>query len=225
MPDWKEEIRKHLSALKLAPMREAEIVEELSQHADDRYRELQTGGATDAEARRTVLQELTGHQLLASELRSVERTNVPGPVVLGGLGQDLRFGLRSLRKNPGFTAVAVLALALGIGANTAIFSLVNSVLLQPLQYPDSGRLVKIYETTPESSEWSVAYPNYLDWRRESHSFTDLGVYRGSDFNLTGAGEPEQLSGEYVSGSLFPILGVQPFVGRYFLPEEDRPGAA
>ena len=142
----------------------------------------------------------------------------------GRSGQDLRFGLRSLRKNPGFTAPAVLALALGIGANTAIFSVVNSVLLQPLQYPDSGRLVKIYETTPESSEWSVAYPNYLDWRRESHSFTDLGVYRGSDFNFTGAGEPEQLSGEYISASLFPILGVQPFVGRYFLPEEDRPGA-
>src|ERR1700690_1699388 len=110
MPDWNAPIRQQLAALKLAPTREAEIVEELSQHADDRYRELQTGGVADAEARRVVLQELTGHQLLANELRSVERTNVPEPVVLGagdrllgGLGQDVSYGLRALRNSPGFT--------------------------------------------------------------------------------------------------------------------------
>ena len=126
---------------------------------------------------------------------------------------------------PGFTAVAMLALALGIGANTAIFSVVNGVLLRPLAYPDPGRLMRISETTSEFSQMSVAYPNYLDWRRESRSFTDMGASRSDDFNFTGAGEPEHLSGEYVSASLFPVLGVTPVLGRSFLPQEDRQGAA
>src|SRR5580658_5980808 len=234
MPDWNEQIRKQLADLKLAPTREEEIVEELVQHAEDRCRELQTGGTTETEARRITLDELTGHELLARELRSVERTNAPEPVALGagnkghvlaGFVQDLRYGFRTLRKSPGFTSVAILALALGIGANTAIFTVVNSVLLQPLAYSDPDRLLKIFETTSEFSQSSVAYPNYLDWRRESRSFTGMGAYRSDDFNFTGAGDPEQLSGEWVSASLFPVLGATPLLGRNFLPEEDRQGAA
>jgi predicted permease len=234
MPDWSEHLRKRLADLNLSPAREAEIVEELAQHAEDRYQELQAGGSTQMEARRIVLDELTGHELLARELRAIERTDAPEPVVLGlgrkggllsGLGQDLRYGFRAFRKSPGFTAIAMLTLALGIGANTAIFSVVNGVLLQPLAYPDPGRLLTIFETTPEFSRSSVAYPNYLDWRRENRSFTDMGAYRGDNFNFTGAGEPEQLSGEYVSASLFPVLGVTPVLGRNFLPEEDRQGVA
>ena len=229
MPDWSEQIRKQLADLNLAPAREAEIVEELAQHAEDRYRELQSGGATEAEARRIALDEIGGHELLARELRAVERTDAPEPIVLGagghgrllsGLGQDLRYGFRTLRKNPGFTAVAMLTLALGIGANTAIFSVVNGVLLQPLSYPDSGRLLMIFDT-----QSSVAYPDFLDWRKESRSFTDMGVFRPYDFNFTGAGEPEHLTGEYVSASLFPVLGVTPSLGRTFRSEEDRQGAA
>jgi predicted permease len=234
MLEWSVQIRQQLAALNLAPAREAEIVEELAQHAEDRYRELQSGGATENEARRLVLDELTGHELLASELRTVERTNVPEPAMLGsggkgnflaGLGQDLRYGFRTLRKSPGFTTVAILALALGIGANTAIFSVVNAVLLQPLGFPDPDRLLKIYETLPEFNESSVPYPNYLDWRSASRSFSDMGTYRNDDFNFTGAGEPEQIPGEYVSASLFPVLGATPLLGRNFLAEEDRPGAA
>ncbi|MGA3075331.1 MAG: ABC transporter permease [Bryobacteraceae bacterium] len=235
MPDWNESIRTQLAGLKLAPAREAEIVEELAQHAEDRYRELQSGGATEAEARRMALEEIGGHELLARELRAVERLNAPEPVVLGAgskgrgtffasLGQDLRYGFRTLRKNPGFTAVAMLALALGIGANTAIFSVINGVLLRPLAYPDPGRLTMIYETTKEFPEASVAYPNYLDWRGASRSFTGMGAVRGDDFNFTGRGEPERLAGEYVSASLLPTLGVTPFMGRSFLPEEDSQGA-
>src|SRR5271157_4268517 len=229
MPDWSGPIRRQLAELNLAPAREAEIVEELAQHAEDRYRELLSGGATEAEARRAALEEMGGHELLARELRAVERADAPEPVVLGagskgrllaGLGQDLHYGFRTLRKNPGFTAVAMLALALGIGANTAIFSVVNGVLLRPLSFPDPGRLLMIFD-----SQTSVAYPDFLDWRRESQLFTDMGTFRSGDFNFTGAGQPEQVSGEYVSASLFPVLGVAPFLGRGFLPEEDRQGAA
>jgi predicted permease len=226
MPDWNEQIRKQLRILNLKPAREAEIVEELAQHAEDRYRELRGGGATETEARRIALEETGGHELLARELRAIERTVAPDRGrFLAGLAQDLRYGFRTLRKNAAFTAVAMLALALGIGANTAIFSVVNGVLLQPLAYPDPGRLMMIFETTSERSQMSVAYPNFLDWRRESRSFTDMAATRSDDFNFTGTGEPEHLSGEYVSASLFPILGVTPFMGRGFLPQEDRHDAA
>jgi predicted permease len=233
MPDWKGRIRKQLEDLNLAPTREAEIVEELAQHAEDRYRELLSGGATEAEARHATLDEIGGHELLARELRAIERADAPEPVVLGarsgrllaGLGQDLRYGFRTLRKDPGFTAVAMLALALGIGANTAIFSVVNGVLLRPLSFPDPDRVLMIYESNAEFNRASVAYPNYLDWRRESRFFTDMGAVRNDDFNFTGAGQPERVSGKYVSASFFPVLGVTPLLGRSFLPEEDRRGAA
>jgi predicted permease len=232
MPEWNESIRRQLASLKLAPAREAEIVEELAQHAEDRYRELQGEGVGDAEARRITLDELAGHQLLANELRAIERTDAPEPIVLGAgqgqflssLAQDLRYAFRTLRKSPGFAAIAILALGLGIGANTAIFSVVNGVLLRPLSYPDPGRLLMIYETTAEFSRASVSYPNYLDWRGGSRSFTDMGAYRSTDFNFTGDGQPEQVSGEYVTASVFGVLGVAPLLGRSFLPEEDRAGA-
>ncbi len=134
--------------------------------------------------------------------------------------QDLKFGLRTLAKSPGFTVVALLTLALGIGANTAIFSVVNGVLLQPLPYPDANRLVMTYE----SNGSSLAYPNFLDWRRENHCFTDIAAFRWNDLILTGSGQPEHLSGEFVSASFFPVLGINPSLGRNFLPEEDRLGA-
>jgi len=140
------------------------------------------------------------------------------------LMEDLRYSLRLFRRSPGFTLIAGIALALGIGANTAIFSVVNGVLLRPLPYPEPGRLVMTYESGRDWSHGSLAYPNFLDWRRENHSFTDIAAFRGNDFNFTGSGQPEHLHGEYVSASLFPVLGVSPLLGRSFLPQEDRQGA-
>ncbi|HTR78360.1 MAG TPA: ABC transporter permease, partial [Gemmatimonadaceae bacterium] len=134
-------------------------------------------------------------------------------------------GLRTLRRTPAVTAVAVLALALGIGANTAIFTVINSVLLRPLAYPHPERLLMIYESGKDFSHSSVSYPNFLDWRRLSQSFTEMGAYRGDDFNWTGSGEPEHLSGQYVSAGFFPVTAIAPALGRMFLPEDDRPGAA
>jgi len=232
MPEWKSQIRKRLSKLNLAAARESEIVEELAQHAEDRYRDLQSRGIPDAEAQRIVIEEVSGQDRLVGELRAVERADAPEPVVLGAggkrflasLAQDVRYGFRTLAKNPGFTAVAMLALALGIGANTAIFSVVNGVLLQPLSYPEPDRLLRIHETSSAFVALSVSYPTYLDWRSESQSFTDIGAFRLDNFNFTGSGEPEQLTGGYVSASFLPVLGVRPRLGRVFLPQDDRQGA-
>ncbi|HEV2175751.1 MAG TPA: ABC transporter permease [Terriglobia bacterium] len=143
---------------------------------------------------------------------------------MGTLLQDLRYGLRMLAKNPGFTAVAVLTLALGIGANTAIFSVVSGVLLNPLPYPQPERLVALYSRTTDFDKSSISYPNFLDWVRDNRSFSPLAAYREDDFSLTGMGEPERVPAEMVSASFFPVLGVTAALGRTFLPSEDQVGA-
>ena len=139
-------------------------------------------------------------------------------------GQDVRYGLRVLWKNPGFTAVAVLTLALGIGANSALFSVVNGVLLNPLPFPNPDELVAVYSRTGTFQESSISYPNFLDWQKENHSFANLGALRSDDFNMTGVGEPERLHAHMISAEFFPALGLQPLLGRNFTPEEDRAGA-
>ncbi|MBA3881801.1 MAG: ABC transporter permease [Chthoniobacterales bacterium] len=132
---------------------------------------------------------------------------------------DLRFTLRLLAKSPAFTAVAVLTLALGIGANTAIYSVVHSVLLRALPYPQADRLVALSETRPGGDD-SIAYPNYRDWRAAQHTMEDVAVYRRDDFNLTGNGEPERFSGLFVTASYFEVLRVRPLLGRTFTDTED-----
>jgi predicted permease len=139
--------------------------------------------------------------------------------------QDLCYALRMLWKNPGFTAVAIITLALGIGANTALFSVVNGVLLNPLPYFQSDRLVALYSRTFDQPKFSIPYPNFQDWVRENRSFSSMAAYRSEDYNLTGVGDPERVPGEMVSATFFPLLGVNPVIGRTFLPEEDRLGAA
>ena len=136
--------------------------------------------------------------------------------------QDLRYGIRTLRKNPGFTAIAVLTLALGIGANTAIFSVVNGVLLRPLPFRDASRLVLIAEKS-SFPVISTSYENYLDWRDQSHSFESMEATRSSSITLTGAGEPERLNVRMATAGLFPMLGINAQIGRTFSAEEDRAG--
>ncbi len=137
------------------------------------------------------------------------------------LWQDLRYGARMLFRNPGFTIVAVLALTLGIGATTAIFSVVNSVLLKPLPYPESERLVYLWETHPQIKEMSISYPNYLDWRTQNEVFEHIGVYRRQSYNLTGAGEPERLNGGVMSADMFAALRVSAMRGRVFTNDDDK----
>ena len=139
--------------------------------------------------------------------------------------QDLRFALRMLAKNAGFTAVVIITLALGIGANTAIFSVVNGVLLNPLRYTEPDRLVALYSRDPNFTKITISYPNFLDWVRDNRSFSGLAAYQPDNFNLVGMGEPERVPAERVSANFFPLLGVKPVIGRAFFPEEDQVGAA
>ena len=139
--------------------------------------------------------------------------------------QDVRFGLRVLLKSPGFTAIAVLTLALGIGANTALFSVVNGVLLNPLPFPNPEQLVAAYAKTSSFEQSSISYPNFQDWQRNNHSFSALGAFRSEEYNLTGSGEPERLHGHMISAEFFPALGLNPKLGRNILPEEDQAGGA
>src|SRR6478672_8433584 len=141
------------------------------------------------------------------------------------LWQDIKFGTRMLLKNPGITAIVILALALGIGANTAIFSVVNSVLLRPLPYEQADRLVFLNEKSPVLDEMSISYPNFEDWRAQNQSFEHIGVYNRSSYNLTGSGEPERIITGQVSADLFTVLKVSAAMGRVFTNEEDKPGGA
>ena len=139
------------------------------------------------------------------------------------LWQDIRYGARMLLKNPGVTIIVIIALALGIGANTAIFSVVNAVLLRPMPYHESDRLVFLNEQSPVLDEMSISYPNFLDWRSQNQSFEKMGVYNRASYNLTGTGEAERIVTGQVSADLFSVLRVNALHGRVFTNEEDKPG--
>jgi predicted permease len=138
--------------------------------------------------------------------------------------QDLRYGVRMLAKNRGFTAVAVLTLALGIGANTSLFSVINGVLLTPLPFPQADELVTLHENKPHFEGGSVSYTNFKDWQKDNHTFASMAISRRYAWSLTGIGEAEQVNGEFVSSDFFSVLGVKPVIGRSFAPEEENVGA-
>jgi predicted permease len=142
---------------------------------------------------------------------------------MGTFLQDLRFGARTLAKAPGFTFIAILTLALGIGANSALFSVVNGVLLNPLPYPEPDRLVAVYASSHDFEQGSVTYLNYLDWEKDNQSFAHLGLFRDESLFMTGVGEGERVRAYMISASFFPALGIQPSHGRLLRPEEDRIG--
>src|SRR6202162_474886 len=144
---------------------------------------------------------------------------------MGTLIQDLRFGLRMLRKSPAFTAVAVftLGLGLGIGANTAMFSVMQGVVLAPLQYANADRLVMFWENNPRFPRTWVSYPNFRDWQRSARSFQQMAAFRQEGVDFAGPGTPEHLNGKEISSGLFSTLGTELTLGREFSPEEDRFG--
>ncbi len=235
MRDFETEIRQRLAGLNLPPERENEIVEELSQHLLDQYESSLNRGATEEEAQLEALQELNAPDVLGTGLQKVERRAPRNPIVMGGEGktnlmadiaQDLHYAVRMLWKNPGFTAVAVIALALGIGANSAIFSVVNAVLLRPLPFKNPEQLVAVWENASHYGfpKNTPSPANFLDWRRQNTVFQSMSAMAWETYNLTGVGEPEKLDGRRVSANLFDLLGVQPRLGRSFLPQEDSPGS-
>jgi putative ABC transport system permease protein len=174
---------------------------------------------------RTLLDVLAnaGAERLARRTRRAPRPPGKGQA-MDTLRQDLRYALRSLLRAPAFLAVAVATLALGIGANGAIFSAVNAVLLRPLPFPDADRLVFVWGRTAADSQSAVSWPEFVDWREQNRSFEAMAVWRPQSVTLTGSGEPERLIGAFVTASLFPLLGATPQLGRTFEPGETEPGA-
>ncbi len=192
-----------------------QLDDELRFHVEMRMQEFVAAGMAPEEARHQAMRLFGNRLLLKEKTREMDTIGW-----IETLGQDLRYGVRMLAKNPGLTFVAVLTLALGIGANTAIFSVVNGVLLNPLPYWHPDQLVALYSGTS-----STSYPNFLDWVHDNRSFSALAAYRADDFNLAAMGEPERVPVEMVSASFFRLLGVQPALGRTFVPNEDQVGAA
>jgi len=237
MNDWRQLILKRLGSLKLPPAREAEIAEELVQHLEDRYHELSAGGATEDEARRGALQELSDENLLARRLRRVEREVQHPPLVPGGeegrdnilatIWHDLRYGLRQSRRNPGFTAAAVLTLALGIGANAAVMSWIEGILLRP--YPavaHQERMMAIAGTRSgvpgeAGSALGLSWADFQDLERNCKLFDAFIVSRIMGTTLSVGERAEVATGSIVSSNYFTALGVRPILGRGFRPEEDQ----
>jgi len=200
--------------------KDRELQDELESHIQMHMEDNLRSGMTLGEARRQAMIQMGGIESTKASCR--DQRGLP---ILDTFFQDIRFGARQLLKNPGFAAVAVLTLALGIGANTAIFSVVDAVLLRPLAYPDSGKLVSLSEQGPDWSGGSLSYPNFTDWRNQQSVFEKFGVYIGNNFTLTGAGEPVRLAGALMSADVFAALRTEPEIGRLFREDEDKPGAA
>jgi predicted permease len=197
-----------------------ELDEDIREHIAGETQDNIERGMTPDEARHAAMRKFGNVTMVKEETREVWNF-----VWLEQLLADIRFGLRMLRKNPGFTTVAILTLALGIGTNAAVFSVVYAVLLRPLPYREPSRLVVLHETTPKVGDVSVSFPNFLDWRAASHSFSQMAAVASVDFNLAGVTQPENISGDAVSPNFLSMIGIRPFLGRDFDASEEKPGTA
>jgi len=203
---------------------ESELDEELRFHAEQQREKYLKSGMTLDDAARRVRQEFGGLDQVKEECREARGVNL-----METLFRDVHYALRTLRKAPGFTLVVLLTLGLGIGANTAIFSIVDGILLHPLPYQDPSRLIALNGTTPKVGTISVSYPDFVDWRQQSRSFSEMAAVCSVSFNLAGnlAGikQPQNIDGEAVSPNFLSMLGVRPFLGRDFDASEGKAGAA
>ena len=195
---------------------DAELASHVALHTEDGVR----NGLPPEEARRQALIRLGGAEQTRQSYR--ERRRLP---LLEELSHDMTYSLRVLRKNPAFAIVTILTLALGIGANTALFSIVNTVLLNPLPYPHPEELISVHESKANFDQGSISYPNFRDWQRNNKTLAALAIAHQRRFTLTGTGDAERLPGDYVSSDFFSILGVKPVLGRLFAPGEDEIGGS
>ena len=231
MPDWAPHVRARLASLRLSPIRENEIVDELSQHLDERYRELIAGGTLPDEATRLALADFQRGNVLAQKMASLRQANVtvsptlavPTGHVVSDLWQDVRYAARIFWKLPAFATTAVLTLALGIGATTAIFSVVYGVLLKPLPFPEADRLVSLRQRAPHGVGKVQGPATYLTYRENQQAFEAIGAWDFAEVSITGSGDPERVKALQVSATTLPLLRVQPVVGRFFSVEDDTPG--
>jgi putative ABC transport system permease protein len=229
MREWTPALRARLASLRLTPAREAAIVEELSQHLDDRRQELISGGATPEAATARILAELEHTDRLTAQLATLKQSHaphvnppgIPARRPLSGLWQDLRYTLRTLGRQPTFAVVAVLTLALGIGLNTAMFSFMNTLLLRPLPFPDSASLVRLYRSTPQHQHGAFSPADYLALDQEETGFGRFAAYQQSSVTFSEPGRATQWL--RVSADLFDVLGVPPTLGRSFRPDEEIAG--
>jgi putative ABC transport system permease protein len=238
MPDWAAHLRPRLSSLRLAPAREHEIVQELSQHLEDRWRELVAGGASEDEATGLALAEFREGNLLAQYLAPLRQAQTPTPItpgvatghLLGDVWLDLRYAARALRRRPAFAGAVVLTLALGIGANTATYAALNSVLLNPLPYPDADELVAVWNRAPGapgladvSGGLRLAPSMQVTYAEGNRTFEHIGIWVPRPAAVTGIGEPEQVRSIAVSDGTLQALGVPPHLGRWFSAADQNPG--
>jgi predicted permease len=230
MPNWKSEVLRRLAPLKLAPAREAEIADELAQHLDDRYEEFLANGLSEDCASRAALEELRGEDLLARSLRPVEKSFYRELIAPGmatgnfftGIPQDIRYAVRILGKTPVITAIALLSLALGIGANTAIFSLIDAVMLKmlPVQNPEQLALIKFRSPASPRLRQSATNPIWEQVRDHQDLFSGVIAWSPETFDLADGGEVNNTHGIYASGSYFTTLGVRPAAGRLMVASDD-----
>lgn len=201
-------------------LKDHELDEELESHVQMHIEDNVRSGMTPEEARREAVIKLGGLESTKEAYR--DQRGLP---LLETLCQDIRYAARMLRKNPGFAAVAVLTLALGIGANTAIFSIVHALLLRPLPYPDGDRIVRISaaQRQKNADHLPLSAPDFVDLEKENRVFEATAAYRGWPFIITGSGEPVKVFGQRISAGFFRVLGVKPMLGRAFLPDEDQHG--
>jgi len=239
---WEDYVRARLSLPDLPPERESRIVRELGAHLEDCYREALARGADEAEAEAQACRQIEDWDRMARELSFADRSRARprvelwaeskeerlrgkrgGSSMLADALSDARYAIQQLWKNPGFTLVAVLTLAPGIGATSAIFSVIDGVLLRPLPYFEPDRLMRVYETIPQHGRFSAAPGNFLDWRQQSTAFERIAAFSPGSGTLTDGAAADRVSTAEVSFDLFELLGAAPVLGRGFTREEDAPG--
>ena len=245
MRDWRAFVRSRLTLPGLTPQREARIVRELAAQLEDFYRDARAAGASDEEADAHACRQIRDWDRMAQDVWLADRpharsrveriaeaihpaaeTHRGGRSMLADALLDTRYALRQLIKSPGFAIVAILTLAVGIGGTSAMFSVINGVLLRPLPYPESDRLVRINEMLPRFGRFAVAPASFLDWRQQSSTFERMIAYNsGAGATLTDASSAERLTSASVSWDVFETLRVQPMLGRGFRQDEDLPGRA
>jgi putative ABC transport system permease protein len=242
MRDWQAYVREHLSLPGHTPVRQARIVRELAAQLEDFYRDALAGGLSEEDADRHARWQITDWERIARDVSRADRPHQqprlerlanrldgrPGPAgriqqMFSHVIRDIRFSIRQLVKSPGFSVVAILTLALGIGASSAIFSVVNGVLLRPLPYPEPDSLVRVHEIVPNYGRFSVAPANFIDWRKQSTSFEHIAAYQGSSGTLTWDDGPERVLGSQVAWDMMDLLKVRPALGTAFEEKHERQG--